>query len=160
MNERTGPGDPMEQRLAEAMAELESMEAAVASAEARMSRFSTVVTSRDGSVEVTVGPQGQLTDLKFLDGKYRSMPAPQLAAAVLDAAEEGRTRAAHEVKRLFKPLTEPSEAVPELSGMTVDWDRLFGPGAAAPGEGAGTPWQSANARLRDEINEDDEDGRN
>jgi hypothetical protein len=156
-NGALGPGDPLEQRVAQAMAELEAAEAAVAQAEARMRDFSTVVVSRDGSVEVTVGPQGELTDLKFLDGKYRSMSAPQLAAAVLAAAEEGRNRAAEEAVRVFRPLTEPSKGIPELSGLDVDWDRLLGRRDDA-GAGRATPWQSANARLRDEISEDDEEG--
>jgi hypothetical protein len=59
---------------------------------------------------------------------------------------------------LFKPLTEPSRAVPELSGMNVDWDKLFG--GKDRHAGGDTPWQAANARLRDEINEDEEYGGN
>lgn len=153
-----GPVDSLEQRLAQAMAELEATEAAVARAETRMAEFSTVVVSRDGSVEVTVGPQGELTDLKFLDGKYRSMSAPQLAAAVLAAAEEGRNRAAEEAVRLFRPLTRPSSGTdPAFLGIDIDWDRFLGRRDSG-GPGRATPWQSANARLRDEINEDEEEG--
>lgn len=150
-----GPGDPLEQRLARAMEELEQMQGAVARAEKRMNDFSAVVVSRDGSVEVSVGPRGELTDLKFLDGKYREMSAPQLATAVLDAVEEGRLQATREVMRLFRPLTEASPAMGDLPGMEFDWDRLLGRQDASPA-GRETTWQAANAKLRDEISEDDE----
>lgn len=150
-----GPGDPLEQRLGRAIEELEQLQGAVARAEKRMHAFSAVVVSRDGSVQVSVGPRGELTDLKFLDGKYREMSAPQLAAAVLDAAEEGRRQATQEVMRLFKPLTEASSTVADLPGTEFDWKSLLGGQEASPA-GRQSTWQVANARLRDEISEDDE----
>jgi len=96
------PPESIEQRLAQAMAELAATEDAVARAEKQLRRSAMTTLSRDGSVEVTVGPQGELTGLKFLDGKYRSMSAPQLAAAVLDAATEGRQRMARQVKDMLR----------------------------------------------------------
>ncbi|WP_244374061.1 YbaB/EbfC family nucleoid-associated protein [Streptomyces griseorubiginosus] len=150
-----GPGDPLEQRLGRAMEELEQLQGAVARAEKRMNDFSAVVVSRDGAVQVSVGPRGELTDLKFLDGKYREMSAPQLAAAVLDAVEEGRHQATREVMRLFKPLTDASSAIVDLPGTDFDWDRLLGRQDSSRA-GRESTWQAANARLRDEISEDDE----
>lgn len=144
----------LEKRLAQANAELESVQAAVAEAERRMGAFSSTVVSKDGSVEVTVGTQGELTGLKFLDGKYRSMSASQLADAVLDTVQEARSHFARAVRDLFEPLTRPSVTLPELPGMEIDWDRLVGPAAEVLPEGPRT--RTANDRLRDEIDEDDD----
>jgi DNA-binding protein YbaB len=158
MTELPEPSEPLpdsiEQRLAQAMAELEATEAAVARAEKQLRRSAMTTLSRDGSVEVTVGPQGELTGLKFLDGKYRSMSAPQLAAAVLDAATEGRQRMARQVMDMLEPLTRPSRSVPELAGIEIDWTKMFGALDPAPAEGPGA--RPVRDRLRDEIHEDDE----
>src|SRR4051794_8377132 len=89
--------ESIEQRLAQAMAELEATEAAVARAEQELSSATCTVRSPDRAVEVTVSSQGDLTALKFLDGKYRTMAASQLAACVLEAAQEARALMARRV---------------------------------------------------------------
>ncbi|WP_414495825.1 YbaB/EbfC family nucleoid-associated protein [Streptomyces sp. CRN 30] len=146
----------MEQRIAKAMAELENVQAAVARAEERLRSSAASVRSRDRAVEVTVGPGGELTGVKFLDNKYRSMNAAQLSASVMEAVDRARTQMAREVMDTFAPLTEPSAEVPELRGVDVDWERIFGP---VLGDGAdGGHGRRGGSRLRDEIHEDD-DGR-
>lgn len=146
--------DELEKKLAAANAQLESVQAAVAEAERQLTAFSSAVLSKDGSVEVTVGGQGELTGLRFLDGKYRSMSASQLANAVLDTVQEARSHHARAVRDLFEPLTRPSESLPEFPGMAIDWDRIVGPAAEALPEEPGA--RSAGDRLRDEISEDDD----
>jgi len=74
-------------------AELAATEAAVARAEKQLRRSAMTTLSRDARWR-SPSPAGRADRLKFLDGKYRSMSAPQLAAAVLDAAIEGRQRMA------------------------------------------------------------------
>ncbi|MEU3185085.1 YbaB/EbfC family nucleoid-associated protein [Streptomyces sp. NPDC006923] len=150
------PLDPMEKRLAQAMAELEAVQAAVARAEDELRQASLTVRSRDRAVEVTVGPQGELAGLKFLDGKYRSMNATQLAASVLEAANQGRAEMAHRVMETFAPLTRPSGNVPEFGGVDIEWERIFG-SALGGGAGAGSG-RPGRDRLRDEIHEDTDDG--
>ncbi|MFJ8027536.1 YbaB/EbfC family nucleoid-associated protein [Streptomyces sp. NPDC096311] len=144
----------LEKKIAQANAELASVQAAVSAAELQMSTFASTVMSKDGSVEATVGAQGELTGLRFLDGKYRSMSPSQLADAVLDTVQEARSHHARAVRDLFEPLTRPSATMPELPGLEIDWDRIVGPAADELPEGPGA--RSANDRLRDEINEDDD----
>ena len=146
----------MDQRVARAMAELEAVEAAVARAEEDMRNTSLTVRSRDRTVEVTVGPQGELTGLRFLDGRYRNMTAAQLAASVLEAADQGRADMAYRVREIFEPLTRPSAAAPGFGGFDVDWDGILGPAYGGAGHGGG---RSASDRLRDEIHDDSDDGR-
>ncbi|MEU9579123.1 YbaB/EbfC family nucleoid-associated protein [Streptomyces chilikensis] len=147
--------EPIEQRIAKAMAELESVQAAVARAEERLSHASASVRSRDRAVEVTVGPAGELTGLKFLDNKYRSMNATQLAASVMEAVGRGRAQMAREVMATFAPLAEPSAEVPELRGVDIDWNRIFGSALSAETDGYG---RRGGSRLHDEIDEDTDDG--
>ncbi|MFI8008294.1 YbaB/EbfC family nucleoid-associated protein [Streptomyces sp. NPDC086010] len=46
--------------------------------------------SADASVEVTCDGQGELSGLRFLNDKYRTMSSKQLAASVLEAVTEAR----------------------------------------------------------------------
>ncbi|WP_105975429.1 YbaB/EbfC family nucleoid-associated protein [Streptomyces geranii] len=147
--------ETIEQRLAQAMADLESTQTAVARAERELADASATVRSPDRSVRVTVSAQGDLTELKFLDDKYRTMSATQLAASVLAAVQEARGVMARRVMDTFEPFTRPSDAVPEMTGVNVDWQKIFGPGVLdGPRAGDG---RSSSSRLRDEINEDTED---
>ncbi|MGW3152447.1 YbaB/EbfC family nucleoid-associated protein [Streptomyces sp. NPDC001177] len=142
------------ERLTKARADLEATRAAVARAEQELKSTSMTVLSRDRSVEVTVGPRGELTQLRFLDGKYRTMGAPQLAAAVLDAAQQGREQMARKVMETFQPLTARYTGDSEFRGMSLDWEKVFGSlgTSAQPAER-----RSAGDRLRDEIHEDGDD---
>ncbi|MFE3032385.1 YbaB/EbfC family nucleoid-associated protein [Streptomyces canus] len=142
-------GSPYEQRLAEAMAELDATRAAVARAEAELAEVAVTVRSKDRSVEVTVGPQGELTGLRFLEDRYRTMAAGQLAASVLEAAAEARGLMARQVMDLFQPFTLPSTRVPELTGVDVDWARIFGPDVLEDG-----PARDAARRRRDDIGDE------
>ncbi|MFC4034386.1 YbaB/EbfC family nucleoid-associated protein [Streptomyces polygonati] len=146
-------------RLAQAMAELEATEAAAAAAEEELRAATYTVRSRDRSVEVTLGPQGELAGLRFLDERHRTMSAAQLASAVLEAAAEARERMARRVMRVLDPLTRASPSVPELPGFSVDWTRIFGPGVLdedGPDAADGGPpaRRPGGRRLRDEIHED------
>ncbi|MEU6537086.1 YbaB/EbfC family nucleoid-associated protein [Streptomyces sp. NPDC047000] len=137
------------------MTELETVQAAVARAETELRRASVTVRSRDRAVEVTVGHQGELAALRFLDGRYRTMAAGELAASVLEAAERARMRMSRRVMETFEPFTRPSAAVPELTGVDIDWAEVFGP--AVLEDRQVPPDHSTRNRLHDEINEDTED---
>ncbi|MEU3599342.1 YbaB/EbfC family nucleoid-associated protein [Streptomyces sp. NPDC006798] len=151
--------EPIRERLAEAVARLERTQQAVAAAESRLRGAAVTVRSGDRSVEVTVNAQGQLSDLRFLDGKYRTMGAVQLAAAVLDAARQGQAEMARTVLDTFQPLSETVGDRPRIEGSGVDWGQVFGPLLDSAGLGAaGTGRGGGSRRLRDEITEDGEDG--
>ncbi|MCF0088809.1 MULTISPECIES: YbaB/EbfC family nucleoid-associated protein [unclassified Streptomyces] len=153
---RRRPAEALKRRVAQARAEAEAVEAAVRRAEERLRGSSTVARSEDGAVEATVGAQGELTGLRFLDAKYRDMTGPELGAAVVEAVRQGRDRAAREAVRVFRPLGGSGERIPELSSLDVDWERFLAHHDA--GGGSATPPRPADGlRLRDEIHEDGED---
>ncbi|MGA5444912.1 YbaB/EbfC family nucleoid-associated protein [Streptomyces griseoincarnatus] len=150
MSEET---ERLAKRLAEATAQLETVQSAAADAERQLSAFTSSAFSPDGSVEVSVGGQGEVTEVKFLDGKYRSMSASQLSEAVLGTIQEARSHHSRMVRDLFEPLTRPSAVMPELPGMELDWDRILGPAAHVLPEES-LP-RTAGDRLRDEIDGDE-----
>ncbi|MGX1756819.1 YbaB/EbfC family nucleoid-associated protein [Streptomyces lydicus] len=146
--------ESMAERIAKARAHLEETRAAIGRAGEDLRNTSETVRSRDRSVEVTVGPQGELTGLTFPDNKFGGMTGPQLAASVLEASDEARRRVAERVMEAFAPLTGPNPHAPEAGGVAIDWEQIFG---SALSGGQRTGAGRSRSRLRDEIIEDDTD---
>ncbi|MFJ3670374.1 YbaB/EbfC family nucleoid-associated protein [Streptomyces sp. NPDC090106] len=147
--------ESMKEKLAQAMADLEAVQSAVARAENELGQATATARSRDRMVEATVGPQGELTGLKFLDGRFRNLPAPQVAASVVEAVQDARAQMAHRVIETFAPLTRQGGGLAGTGGIDVDWERVFG-SALDDGNGGGRG-RAARDRLRDEIHEDPDD---
>ncbi|MBM9624505.1 YbaB/EbfC family nucleoid-associated protein [Streptomyces zhihengii] len=143
--------ESFEKRIAQAMSELETTQAALAKAQEDLRAATMISRSRDRAVEVTVGPQGELIGLSFLESKYRSMSATQLAASVLEAADSARAMMARQVMEAFQPLLTGSPTVPEIGATQVDWQDIFG-GVDLEG----VDGFSVGGRLRDELSEDEE----
>ncbi|MCC8338834.1 YbaB/EbfC family nucleoid-associated protein [Streptomyces sp. R1] len=149
--------EPLEQRLEKAMAELRSAQEAVERTERELRQASFAVLSSDRAVRVTVGAQGALTGIDFLEHKYRDMSPQELAASVLEAANAAQQKMNRHVMKAMAPFTEPSSEVPELKGFELDWERIFGPGVlekddedTARADGPAPDW-------RDALDEDGED---
>ncbi|MEV5706437.1 YbaB/EbfC family nucleoid-associated protein [Actinoallomurus sp. NPDC052274] len=153
--------ESMEKLLAEARERLESTRAAVARARADLSSSSSTARSKDRSVEVTVGPQGELQRVKFLDEQFRTMEASQLAASIVEAANKGRAAMARRVIDTFSALTPPEDNADGLPGFKIDFEEIFKSALAGGrrGRGTGTPGRTSRgarpaANLHDEIVED------
>jgi DNA-binding protein YbaB len=153
--------ESMEGRIAEARAQLESTRAAVARARAELGGASTAARSKDRSVEVTVGPQGELRRVKFLDESFRTMEAAQLSASIVEAANKGRAAMARRVIDTFSGLTPPGQDDADVPpGHTPDWQQIFGSALAGGGRrGRGAASRTTHggrpaAKLHDEIVED------
>ncbi|WNV86529.1 YbaB/EbfC family nucleoid-associated protein [Umezawaea sp. Da 62-37] len=75
---------------------------------------SATVTSKDGSVTVTVGPNGGLQNLQ-LGRRAMEMSAAQLTGAILQTAAVAQRQAAEKVLEVFMPLGEGTEAIAMVS---------------------------------------------
>ncbi|MGI5224498.1 YbaB/EbfC family nucleoid-associated protein [Actinoallomurus iriomotensis] len=146
--------EEMAARVAEARERLESTKAAVARARAELNEASTTVRSKDRSVEVTVGPQGELKRVKFLDEKYRTMEPAQLSAAIVEAADKGRAVMARRVKETFSEISRMGRSGSDLPAYTPDWEQIFGSALKAGGRGAPSRRDRTTRKLHDEIVED------
>lgn len=144
--------EPIQERIAQAMAELQATQAAVARAEAELRQASATVRSSDRVVEATVGAQGELTGLKFLDNKHQNMTGPQLASSIMEAVRQGRAQMARRVMDTFAPFTQPGPEGSIRRGIDLDWNRVFG--SALDGGGQAGSGRSHRNRLLDEIDED------
>ncbi|MFJ9428432.1 YbaB/EbfC family nucleoid-associated protein [Streptomyces sp. NPDC101490] len=144
--------EPLQERIARAMAELEATQAAVARARADLSEASATVRSSDRAVEVTIGAQGELSGLRFSDNKHQNMTGPQLAASIMEAVQQGRALMARRVIDTFAPLAGPGPEGSVRRGLDLDWNQVFGP--TLDGGKAGPQGRPGRDRLRDEIDED------
>ncbi|GHH28858.1 YbaB/EbfC family nucleoid-associated protein [Lentzea cavernae] len=76
-------------------------------------------TSKDGSVTVTVGPNGGLQNLQ-LGHRAVELGGPRLTALILETARAAQKQAATQVLELFKPLGEGTEAYQMVSDSIPD----------------------------------------
>lgn len=116
-------------------------------------------------MEVTVGPQGELQRVRFLDDKFRTMEGAQLAASIVEAANKGRAAMARRVIDTFSALTPPADNADDLPGFKINFEEIFASALAGgrKGRGTGAPRRTTrgggpSANLRDEIVEDGNDG--
>ncbi|MFJ7181835.1 YbaB/EbfC family nucleoid-associated protein [Streptomyces massasporeus] len=149
--------EPLEKRLEKAMAELHAAQEAVARTERELRQASFAVLSSDRAVRATVGPQGELTGIEFLDHKYRDMSPQELAASVLEAASAARLKMNRHVMKAMAPFAEPSSGVPELKGFELDWERIFGPEVLREDDDDKAHGDPAAPAWRDALGEDGED---
>ncbi|MET9886702.1 YbaB/EbfC family nucleoid-associated protein [Streptomyces sp. NPDC006430] len=149
-------GNPMEDRIARSMAEFEERRAQIMDLQREFRSTSVTVTAKDRSVEVTVDAQGNVTGLRFLNAKYRSLPPAELAAVLMQTMAEARAQVRGQVLEAFRPLSGRSIG----EGEGLDWDRLFGrlreEGLPVPPVRPPAPGTAARPGLADEITEDDE----
>ncbi|MEV6716801.1 YbaB/EbfC family nucleoid-associated protein [Lentzea sp. NPDC051208] len=129
---------------------------------------SATVTSKDGAVTVTVGPNGGLQNLQ-LGHRAVELGGPRLTALILETARAAQKQAATQVLELFKPLGEGTEAYQMVSDSIPDdeveedndpYDEIDDEPEPAPAppvsRPAATP-QPAPARGRRSAADDDDD---
>jgi DNA-binding protein YbaB len=84
---------------------------------------SATVTSKDGAVTVTVGPNGGLQNLQ-LGHRAVELGASRLTAVILETARRAQKQAAEQVLELFKPLGEGTEAYQMVSDSIPSDDEV------------------------------------
>ncbi|MGW1464408.1 YbaB/EbfC family nucleoid-associated protein [Streptomyces sp. NPDC002308] len=152
--------NPMEEHLAEALAEFEEARSKLTEAGAAAARISATVMAKDRSVEATVGPQGELTNLRFPTARYRTMPPAQLAGVLMATIGSARAQAAEQLADVYRPFGPIPGLSPTGEGgfQELDWDALFAPlreeGLPVPPSKA--PTRSSGGALLDEIVDEDD----
>lgn len=81
------------------------------------------VTSKDGAVTVTVGPNGGLQNL-VLGHRAVELGAARLTALILETARHAQKQAAEKVLEIFKPLGEGTEAYRMVSDAIPSDDEI------------------------------------
>ena len=127
------------------------------------------VTSKDGSVTVTVGPNGGLQNISF-GHRAMELGGPRLTALILETARHAQKQAAEKVLEVFKPLGEGTEAYQMVSdSIPADEEELEEtdvydeiddepePAPAPPVSRPAAPPQPAPARRRPTAGDDEDD---
>ncbi|MFE0422434.1 YbaB/EbfC family nucleoid-associated protein [Streptomyces sp. NPDC058953] len=148
-----------EARLAEALTEFEETREQLNKAAAEATRISVTVTSKDRSVEATVGAQGELRSLRFPTSRYRSMAPAELSGALMSTIARARREAASQLLDLYRPFGPvPGMSADTEAGFTpVAWDELLAP---LREEGIDVPATrpAPSGALLDELVDDETDG--
>jgi DNA-binding protein YbaB len=102
---------------------LANFESKIADVQAKAAEFQenledsgAVVTSADGTISVTVAPNGSLTDLRLADAALRSGSGAKVAEEILKLARKAQRAAAVKVAEAFAPLGGDSEAMHMVTG--------------------------------------------
>lgn len=155
--------NPLEERLAEALAEFEETRGRLDAAAAEAAAISVTVTAKDRAVEATVGAQGELTGLRFPTSRYRTMAPAELANVVMTTIASARAQAGSRLRDIYRPFGP----VPGLSAdapggfAPVDWEDLFAPlredaDLVVPSSRSAGP--SSGGALLDELVDDEDSG--
>jgi hypothetical protein len=93
-----------EQMLADAMGALRQRRAALTRLRADLSAVSATATAPRRVVSATVGPRGELTDLRFPTGVYRSLTPAELATVITKTVADAQAQARARWAELLTPL--------------------------------------------------------
>ncbi|MFE7426627.1 YbaB/EbfC family nucleoid-associated protein [Streptomyces sp. NPDC014735] len=152
--------NPMEERLAAALAEFEETRAKLGEAASAAARVSATVMAKDRSVEATVGAHGELTNLRFPTSRYRTMAPAELANALMSAIGAARAQVASQLTELYRPFGPIPGMDPQAAGgfAELDWDDLFAPlrEEGMPVPPVQPPTRSSGALLDELVDDEDE----
>jgi DNA-binding protein YbaB len=108
-------GTTPEEWLARFNATIDDAKARAAEFQANLERSGATETAPDGSLSVSVAPNGSLTDLRIDESAMRGNGA-ELAARIMALARKAQRAAAVNVAEAFAPLGADSEAMHMITG--------------------------------------------
>jgi DNA-binding protein YbaB len=98
----------LDSEIEKALAEFHTQQEKLGQVTAKIREISVTETSPGRQLSVTVGPQGELAGLRFLNSDYQRMAAAELSALILRTVAKAREGAAAEMTKLIGP-TMPFE---------------------------------------------------
>lgn len=92
-----------------------------------MGTIESTAQSADGMISVTVGPQGQLRDIRLNPRVYRHLPPSELANAITEQAGRAAADATERRRQLMAPLMPEELPYDEVFGQGVSLDAFLPP---------------------------------
>lgn len=92
---------PLDEEINTLIARYQRQREEALEAQHKMQEISVTVTAPKRAVTVTVGPQGELTGLRFPTMAYRAMAPNELAALVMTTVEKARAKVLTEITELM-----------------------------------------------------------
>lgn len=114
----------------------------------KLRTLTSTVTSPDGLLTMTVGPQGDLTELKFNNEKYRDMRPKDLASLIQDTLRKAREGLASQIGEVMPASPFANASFDDLLKPDFDWSSLMPENVPAT-----TPF-SSRSHSRPETAED------
>ncbi|MBN1171984.1 MAG: YbaB/EbfC family nucleoid-associated protein [Micromonosporaceae bacterium] len=115
----------------------------------RMAETGAVATSKNRAISVRLDGQGNVIEVKFLTGGYRSMAPAELGALLVDTIAEARAELTGQIADILGQVMPGSAVLDALNGNfdmdsmmdeviaeAVDTQTFFDPGAVPDGPGA------------------------
>nr|WP_168720498.1 YbaB/EbfC family nucleoid-associated protein [Streptomyces sp. SAT1]ANO42293.1 hypothetical protein A8713_034110 [Streptomyces sp. SAT1] len=123
---------PTGSELQDALAEFTKKHESLLKAREEMKAISVTARSKDGSVEVTVGVNGEASGLRFPNNKFKELTGKALATSVLEALTRARAEASARATAVLRAAggTAPGEQGSSLLDR-LDLDRLLDPKSLA-----------------------------
>jgi DNA-binding protein YbaB len=95
----------LQEQQQQAIAEFTKTREALIAARQEIRSISATARSRDGAVEVTVGPDGSPSGLRFPNNKFKEMTGQALAASVLEAMSASRNQVTSRAMSVIQAAT-------------------------------------------------------
>jgi DNA-binding protein YbaB len=92
-----------EQKAEELIAEYEERRAKTGELQRKISEIRGTATSPRGSIKVTVGVQGEVTEIQFPTSAYKRMPPKELSETLLATISEAKDSAQEALRELMTP---------------------------------------------------------
>lgn len=112
--------------------EYERQRARMSEVERKLGEVSATVVSKRREVSVTVGSQGEITELKFPTSAYRRLSPTELSGLLMRTIGEARTKFVEQTVELMAPHLPAQLRIEDLLSGSVDGEAVFGGGVRFP----------------------------
>ncbi|MET7424481.1 YbaB/EbfC family nucleoid-associated protein [Dactylosporangium sp. NPDC005555] len=113
------------EEIERAYAELDESQQAIAQVQHDMTGKQITVTSKNRAITVVTDAQGEVIDIKFNSRAYRSMPAAELSALLVETIGEARRQSLAELASMFSAVLPQSTPILDMLNGTVDMDEML-----------------------------------
>ncbi|MFJ8582306.1 YbaB/EbfC family nucleoid-associated protein [Micromonospora sp. NPDC093277] len=117
--------DQAQAKVDEMYADFNRQREAFAEASRDIATGTFTVTAKRRAFQVTVDGQGNLTEIKFLTGAYRTMPGAELGSLLLETITAARRQAVDAGIAHFERLMPAQLPLTEILGGSFDGDKMF-----------------------------------
>src|SRR5256885_14605181 len=106
-------------RLDEVLAQYQQARADLQAVQERVRRVTATVKSSKGMVTVTVGPQGDITELTFNTRGYRTMAPAELSTVLTETIAKARAEVAEQMRGAITPFLPAGASFDDLDRKSV-----------------------------------------
>lgn len=106
----------MKAHVQEMLGELERLQSNAGELQQKVRELKVTVTSDDGFVKATVGPQGHLEELELNPRIYRRPDSTELAQTITDTIKRATAEVQEKVVQIYKPFIPEADVRAHMTG--------------------------------------------